>query len=90
VTDHVEGKPVSYTTYNNHKCRCDGCRKANREAMARFRADPKSRTGLRMKAEPIMNWEAAKWVRENNPGVWRRIKAEAEARVGLTQMDQTS
>jgi hypothetical protein len=27
---HIEGRPVSRTTYVHHGCRCDGCREANR------------------------------------------------------------
>jgi hypothetical protein len=25
--EHIEGKPVSASTYNNHRCRCAGCKK---------------------------------------------------------------
>ncbi len=37
MSDHMAGYPVSRFTYNNRKCRCDGCRAAHAAYMRRFR-----------------------------------------------------
>jgi hypothetical protein len=34
---HIEGKSVSYTTYANYGCRCEGCTVAHREEYNRWR-----------------------------------------------------
>lgn len=34
---HLDGHPVSYVTYNNHRCRCQGCTAAKTEQHRAYR-----------------------------------------------------
>lgn len=43
---HVEGRKVGRSTYINHGCRCDGCKRAHRLYGQRWRAARGARTQL--------------------------------------------
>ena len=55
--------PHGYNGYSNYACRCEVCRAAGRQ-----------RNGLYQKRLT----RAAKWVRQNEPGVWAEILASVK------------
>lgn len=84
MNEHVEGKPVKYTTYTHHKCRCDGCTAALREWMRQYR---KKKGGMTTAdhASRRASDAAAKWVRHNLPDVWDHLMDEAWREVARDQ-----
>ncbi|MFZ4431647.1 MAG: hypothetical protein ACOYOQ_00470 [Microthrixaceae bacterium] len=78
---HLAGKPVSYTTYTYHKCRCDGCREDHRVKQREFRQ--RGRTKLHVKADSIAHNRAAVEFKRRFPRLWRQMREEAQREVGL-------
>ncbi len=80
MNEHIEGRPVSASTYTNHGCRCDGCRaakaayhkKLRQNAGGLFRSD---------KAFALADRRASQWVRANLPELWDQMLREAHAEV---------
>lgn len=75
-TEHIIGAPVSYTTFNNLKCRCAGCRAA-KAAYARGTVNRSATTKAKTRA--------VRWVRENHPDVWADILDDEYDRFGKTR-----
>lgn len=64
------------STYNNHRCRCEECTKAQRAYMKKYRATKAGRAQTRLQARKtrIRNQLAAEWVREEFPAKWEQIR----------------
>lgn len=71
-------KHGSCTTYTYHGCRCDECKRAQREYMRSYRStrQGRRRTNVNNAAAAARAWRAAQWVRENRPDVWADIRSE--------------
>lgn len=54
----------------------------NTLAQQRFRQTEQGQATAR--AERRANWRAVRWVRDNHPAVWRRIREEARLAEGLS------
>jgi hypothetical protein len=77
---HLEGRPVSASTYKNFGCRCDGCRHCA-TAYQRTMRQRGGRIKAHDKAQSVATYNASVWVRENFPAVWERLYQHALERV---------
>jgi hypothetical protein len=82
MTRHLDNRPVSASTYRKHGCRCEECRAAANAHQREMRR--RGRTALHLKADRKAATWAATWVRREHPEVWQKLRAEAQAEVGLT------
>jgi len=73
--------PVSAATYQRHGCRCEGCKAAAAEAMARIRANKRGRTRLNQLSQTKATAAAARWIRQNDPELWNQILEDARKQV---------
>lgn len=80
MSEHLDGRPVSATTYKNLRCRCDGCRAA---AVAYQRRLRNARGGALMRVESMTASLAAAWVRTSNPEQWEAFRAKAYEQLGI-------
>lgn len=78
---HLEGYPVSYSTYTNHKCRCEGCWADHKRRHKQWRDNTSPEMRRRMNRRQTrrlqQNVQAA---REQTPNL-RKPWTEAEKRV---------
>lgn len=73
--------PVSAATYQRQRCRCDGCRAAAAENMAKIRANKRGRTRLNQLSQTKATAAAARWIRQNDPDLWAQILEDARTQV---------
>lgn len=66
------------TTYAVHGCRCDLCRASEREAKRRYRQTDKGKESTRraVRHRAKMGSVAVKWLKENQPDVYRQLRRE--------------
>lgn len=81
--------PISATTYQRQKCRCKGCRADAARQMAETRARKSGRTRLTQLSHQKANAAAARWVKHNQPELWRKLLKEArdEIRAAHPELD---
>jgi hypothetical protein len=67
------------SSYNNQRCRCDLCRQAMRERKRKYRATEHGAqvTRRHAKMSKKMQTLALKYIRENEPEVYKEIWREA-------------
>lgn len=80
---HLAGYPVNKSTYDRHRCRCDGCRAANAEAQRLRRQQFGTPTAARIHDRATT--KAATWVRKHHPDVWQQLVDEQYARLGAVR-----
>lgn len=81
MSEHLDGRPVSATTYRHHGCRCDGCRAA---ATAKKREDRSKRDGALLKVSKRIDIELVKWARAHiTPEEREEITERAYAHLGI-------
>lgn len=78
MNDHVTGQPVNDSTYGNHRCRCDGCKAAHTEYQ---RAYNHRTNGFESRVQTRATVIALAFLRENHPGMWETIRAEARQQI---------
>jgi hypothetical protein len=63
------------STYNNHRCRCEDCTKAQRDYTRKYRATKAGRKKINLgnRKARIRNQLAAEWVKEEFPAKWEQI-----------------
>lgn len=71
--EHIEGLPVSGSTYANHGCRCAGCTAARTER-ARATRERHPNTHREQRRRLVL---AARWVKKNHWKVWDEICQQA-------------
>jgi hypothetical protein len=79
VNEHLEGRPISATTYQHHGCRCAGCRQAATEYQRLQRARPEHNTQRAINKAGSL---AAQWVRTHHPDVWAQLLDQGYEHVG--------
>jgi hypothetical protein len=79
VSEHLEGRPYSATTYRQHGCRCPKCRLAATNYQRWQRHKPGHNTQKAINKATVL---AGQWVRAHHPDVWAELLEQGYAHVG--------
>jgi hypothetical protein len=79
MSEHDPRWAVSASTYKNHACRCDGCRRAQADSVADSRRKSPRLGAVSSKRQQI----AVRWIRDNHPDVYATLTEQAYAELGI-------
>lgn len=73
--------PISASTYQRWKCRCEDCTAAASAKMAEVRANKRGRTRLSQLSQRKATTAAVRWIKQNDPELWAEMVEDARQEV---------